>query len=186
VTRGLAAAALVVTVACGPIAAPPAAPPRAATAPEPAPASGSMLAALSAFDLGRLLDDSVGHRRKKRAPEPDTSILSVALVVGGWRGVDDDKWSYDLDIAADGNFSQVVHQFDEHDVFARDAGTSCVQTGSLAVSAKSAELVRTFDDDECNHDYDHKTVHDAVIRLDDTHLEVKTESSTPVRYVRTR
>ena len=106
-------------------------------------------------------------------PPPLTGEVSVALVAGGWHGSDDDRWQYDLDIGTDATFTQVVHQDGEHD---------CQQTGTVATGA--AEILRTFRDNECNHDYDGKTVHDRVITLDDAHMVLQMESDYLIRYDR--
>ena len=46
-------------------------------------------------------------------------------------------------------------------------------------------ILRTFRDNECNHDYDGKTVHDRVISLDAGHMVLQMESDYLIRYERT-
>jgi len=180
VSRGLALAALVLVGACGSIARPPAAALRAPAAvpslARSARPKGAFLTTVKVPPIFAADADEV----IELPPERELPMLSLALVAGGWRGGDDDAYAYDLDIAVDGSFTQVVYKSQ------RDGGAICLQTGVITVSADRTELIRTFDDDECNHEYDHKAVNDAVVRLDDRNLEVQTESSTPVRYLRTR
>jgi hypothetical protein len=116
--------------------------------------------------------DAAGH-----APPADQPAViadaSIAEIVGGWHGVDDDTWQYDLDVETDATFTQVVHPA---------SGVDCQQTGTIA--AGDGEFLRTFRDNECNHDYDGKTVHDKVITIDRGHLVLKMESDYLIRYDR--
>jgi hypothetical protein len=104
------------------------------------------------------------------APEP-TTVLSLALVAGGWHGYDDDQWQYDLDIQTDATFTQIVRQ---------PSDAECQQTGTLVTGA--TEILRTFRDNECNHEYDGKTVHDRVISIDGAHMVLQMESDYLIHY----
>lgn len=107
------------------------------------------------------------------APAAD---ISIALVSGRWHGVDDQAWQYDLEVETDGSFTQLVHQVTEGDV-------ACQQTGTVTID--TAQLLRTFRENECNHEYDGKTVHDRVISLDDRRMVLRMESDYLIRYDRT-
>jgi hypothetical protein len=99
--------------------------------------------------------------------------VSIAIVSGRWHGAADDTWEYDLEVETDASFTQIVHQGE---------GRDCQQTGSIV--AGGAELLRTFRDNECNHQYDGKTVHDRVLSLDASHMVLQMESDYLIRYSR--
>lgn len=68
---------------------------------------------------------------------------SLAWLTGSWHGVDDEGWTYDFTVEADGRYVRVIHQGDS---------TSCKQSGVLSVTSSS--LTTDFTVNECNRDYE--------------------------------
>jgi hypothetical protein len=104
-------------------------------------------------------------------PPPATGLLAQAR--GHWTGTDDDHWTYDLVIRADGRFSQRVIQSD---------GTSCDQAGTITEEA--GQLVRAFDANTCNTSYVGQSVRDGVESIEPGHLVLRMESDYLIRYDR--
>jgi hypothetical protein len=104
------------------------------------------------------------------APPPLLSNHSPSVIVR-WVGEDDSHWKYDLTIDGD-SFRQIVDQ----------GAAKCVQAGRIERTA--TELVRTFDQNDCNNLYVGKTVRDTIVTSTDKQLVVRMEGHTVIRYDR--
>jgi hypothetical protein len=108
-------------------------------------------------------------------PAPSRPVLSNRAPPSSaihWHGVDESHWIYELSIDGD-RFTQVIHQA---------TGSVCTQVGTI--SQQPTEILRTFDRNDCNHSYDHRTVHDTLVSRDATHLVVRMEGNYLIRYDR--
>jgi hypothetical protein len=93
-------------------------------------------------------------------------------VVGSWRGVDAEGWTYDMTVGPDMRFTRSV---------AAPGGTPCSQTGTAAVT--SAGLGLRFDTNVCNTDFVGKTDTRPIVSHSDSSFKLDMTSYV-IQYTR--